>query len=30
MHDRVEAAGGQLTLDTDPGRGTRVKGMIPL
>ena len=29
MRERVEAAGGALTLDTAPGRGTRVVGLVP-
>ena len=28
MHDRIEAIGGDLTVDTEPGRGTRVIGSI--
>jgi signal transduction histidine kinase len=30
MHDRIEAVGGVLTIDTAPGRGTRVCGFVPL
>jgi signal transduction histidine kinase len=30
MRDRVEAIGGRLTIDTAPGHGTRVIGVIPL
>jgi signal transduction histidine kinase len=30
MRDRVEAVGGQLTIDAAPGHGTRIRGMIPL
>jgi signal transduction histidine kinase len=30
LRDRVEALGGQLTIRTEPGRGTRVSGSLPL
>ena len=30
VRDRVEALGGELTIESEPGRGTRVAGMIPL
>jgi signal transduction histidine kinase len=30
MRDRVEAIGGRLEIDTSPGHGTRVIGVIPL
>jgi signal transduction histidine kinase len=30
MRDRIEALGGRLTVETEPGRGTRVRGVIPL
>jgi signal transduction histidine kinase len=30
MRDRVEAVGGRLTIDTEPGRGTLVRGVVPL
>jgi len=30
MRDRVEALGGQLTVQSAPGRGTRISGIIPL
>lgn len=30
MEDRVAALGGTLTVDSGPGRGTRVRGRIPL
>jgi signal transduction histidine kinase len=30
MHDRIEAIGGELTVETHPGRGTRVIGSIQL
>ena len=29
MHHRVEASGGRLDLDSEPGRGTRITGTIP-
>jgi signal transduction histidine kinase len=28
MRDRIEAVGGQLAIDSAPGRGTRVRGVI--
>jgi signal transduction histidine kinase len=30
MRDRLGAVGGMLSIDSQPGRGTRVKGAIPL
>ncbi len=30
LRDRVEALGGRLTIQSDPGRGTRVSGWLPL
>jgi signal transduction histidine kinase len=30
MRDRVEASGGRLTIDSAPGEGTRVRGVVPL
>ena len=30
MRDRLEALGGRLTIDTAPGRGTRIIGVVPL
>jgi signal transduction histidine kinase len=30
MRDRLAAVGGELTIASDPGRGTRVTGSIPL
>ena len=30
MRDRVEAVGGRLTVHSEPGRGTRVIGSVPL
>ena len=30
MHDRMEAVGGQLTIDTQPSGGTRVRGFLVL
>ena len=30
MRDRLEAVGGSLTIDSAPGRGTRVIGRVPL
>jgi signal transduction histidine kinase len=30
LRDRVEALGGRLTVESDPGRGTRVYGSLPL
>ena len=30
LRDRVEALGGQLTVQSEPGRGTRVSGSLPL
>jgi signal transduction histidine kinase len=30
MRDRIEAVGGVLTINTAPGRGTRVCGFVPL
>jgi signal transduction histidine kinase len=29
MRHRVEAAGGRLTVDAAPGRGTRVMAVLP-
>ena len=28
MHDRIEAIGGKLIVDTTPGNGTRVAGSV--
>ncbi len=28
MRDRIEAVGGQLSIDSAPGRGTRVRGVV--
>jgi signal transduction histidine kinase len=30
MHDRIEAVGGQVTVESEPGNGTRVTGTMPL
>ena len=30
MHDRIEAAGGQLAVESEPGHGTRVTGSVSL
>jgi signal transduction histidine kinase len=30
MHDRIEAVGGQLAVESEPGRGTRVIGSVRL
>ena len=30
MRDRIEAVGGQLTIDSAPGHGTRIRGTVPL
>jgi signal transduction histidine kinase len=30
LRERVEALGGRLTIQSDPGRGTRVSGSLPL
>jgi signal transduction histidine kinase len=30
MRDRIEAVGGRLIIDTAPGRGTRVRGTVPV
>jgi signal transduction histidine kinase len=30
MHDRIEACGGDLTVETSPGPGTRVAGSVEL
>jgi signal transduction histidine kinase len=30
MRDRIEAAGGTLAIDAEPGRGTIVRGVIPV
>jgi signal transduction histidine kinase len=28
MRDRIEAVGGQLVIESAPGRGTRVRGVV--
>jgi signal transduction histidine kinase len=30
MRDRIETVGGRLTVDSAPGHGTRVRGVVPL
>jgi signal transduction histidine kinase len=30
MHDRLEAVGGRLTIDSSPGHGARIHGRVPL
>jgi signal transduction histidine kinase len=30
MHDRIEAVGGGVSVEAEPGRGTRVVGSVPL
>jgi signal transduction histidine kinase len=30
MRDRIEAIGGQLSIEAAPGPGTRVRGVVPL
>jgi signal transduction histidine kinase len=30
MRDRIEAVGGHLTIDSAPGHGTRIRGIVPL
>jgi signal transduction histidine kinase len=30
MRDRIETVGGRLSIESDPGAGTRVTGTIPL
>jgi signal transduction histidine kinase len=30
MRDRMDAVGGRLTLDSAPGRGTRILGLVPV
>jgi signal transduction histidine kinase len=30
MRDRIEAVGGRLTIDSSPGQGTRIGGVVPL
>jgi signal transduction histidine kinase len=30
MRDRIEAVGGRLTVESEPGRGTRIAGSVPL
>jgi signal transduction histidine kinase len=30
MHDRIEAIGGRLAVESEPGPGTRVSGFVPL
>jgi signal transduction histidine kinase len=29
MHDRIEAVGGDVSIDSEPGRGTRITGSVP-
>ena len=29
MHDRIEAIGGEITVEAKPGHGTRVAGSLP-
>ena len=29
MRERIEARGGRLTIDTAPGRGTRIEAIVP-
>ena len=29
VRDRIETVGGRLTVDSAPGRGTRVRGVVP-
>ena len=29
MRDRIAAAGGELSIESSPGRGTRVSGSVP-
>ena len=30
MRDRVESVGGTLTVESSPGHGTHVRGVVPL
>jgi signal transduction histidine kinase len=30
MRDRIEAVGGQLTVESTPGHGTRISGSVPM
>jgi hypothetical protein len=29
MADRIDALGGEIRIDPDPGRGTRISGSVP-
>ena len=29
MADRIDALGGEILIDADPGRGTRINGSVP-
>jgi signal transduction histidine kinase len=29
MADRIDALGGEILIDSDPGRGTRIHGSVP-
>jgi signal transduction histidine kinase len=30
MRDRIETVGGRFSIETAPGRGTSVRGVLPL
>jgi signal transduction histidine kinase len=30
MRDRIEAIGGRLTIESAPGRGTRILALVPV